>query len=87
MYVCCVYSWACDSRCFNSPENEAKIILLWSKLIELITRQVTYGTPAAGVVPLARGLVPVIARAGQKKDTEGLLGALGLGKHSTLSVE
>ncbi|XP_065180376.1 ectopic P granules protein 5 homolog [Sycon ciliatum] len=67
--------------------EEAKIVLLWSKMMELLCRQLGYGTPAGSVTPIIRSLLPVIFRASEDKASDGLLGAIGLGKRSLLSVE
>ena len=63
------------------------MVLLWSKLLELVCRQIGYGTPPKSITPIIKSVLPVIFRASEDKASDGILGAIGLGKRSVLSVE
>ena len=65
--------------------QEAKIFLLWEKAIFLLLRQVRYGGNFAGIVPHLTTLAASMARFGEDKATEGILGVIGLGKKSSYS--
>ncbi|XP_006816561.1 ectopic P granules protein 5 homolog, partial [Saccoglossus kowalevskii] len=66
--------------------NEAKLLLWWSKAIELCLRQVDYGAPHQYVIRTINNLAPALHVLGEDKTSAGLLGAIGLGRRSSLSL-
>ena len=71
--------------CCFSAENEHKLFLLWSKLLELSLRQADLGGPLNEVKHKLTSVAHALWTLGDDKDSSGLLGAIGLGKKSTLS--
>ena len=71
--------------CRFSAENEHKLFLLWSKLLELSLRQADLGGPLNEVKHKLTAVAQALWTLGDDKDSSGLLGAIGLGKKSTLS--
>ena len=65
--------------------DEAKLLLLWSKLLHLICRQVQFGGSPGELTALLSSLAGLLTRFGEDKASEGLLGVLGLGKKSLYS--
>ncbi|XP_070546998.1 ectopic P granules protein 5 homolog isoform X2 [Ptychodera flava] len=68
------------------PGNESKLILWWAKAAELCLRQVDYGAPHHYVIRTINNLAPALNVLGEDKDSSGLLGAIGLGRRSNLSL-
>lgn len=75
------------SKVKPSMESESKLLLWWHKLLELILRQLDYGTTMTTCVGLLRRYIHALHLQGEDKTTVGLLGAIGLGKKSKLSEE
>ena len=69
----------------HRPDAEAKLFLLWDKTIRLLLRQVRYSGNFAALVPHFASLASSMARFGEDKATEGILGVIGLGKKSLYS--
>ena len=67
------------------PSQEAKFLLIWEKVINLLLRQVRYRGNFSEVVPHLTSLATGMTRFGEDKVTEGILGAIGLGKKSCYS--
>ena len=70
-----------------SPLTEAKLILLIVQLFKLLTRQIRFGTPPADLMPVISSFVSALAKFTEDKSSEGLLGAIGFGRKSELSVK
>ncbi|KAL4226903.1 Ectopic P granules protein 5 [Mactra antiquata] len=68
-----------------SSENESKLLLWWYKSIELIMRQLDYGRDPATCVTLTNKFIHKVQGYGEDRASAGLLGAIGLGKKSSLS--
>ena len=67
------------------PSQEAKLFLIWEKVINLLLRQVRYRGNFSEVVPHLTSLATGMTRFGEDKVTEGILGVIGLGKKSCYS--
>ena len=67
------------------PSQEAKLFLIWEKMINLLLRQVRYRGNFSEVVPHLTSLATGMTRFGEDKVTEGILGVIGLGKKSCYS--
>lgn len=65
--------------------DEAKMLLLWGKVFDLIVRQVKFKGVESTLIPHLNFLSTLLLRYGEDKASEGLLGALGLGKKSPYS--
>ncbi len=65
--------------------EEAKLLLLWGKLFDLINRQVQFGGQLSELCPHLTTFSNLLLRFGEDKASEGLLGVLGLGKKSVYS--
>lgn len=73
---------------FFRREFEAKLSLLWHKILQLSVRQVYYGTgPLNDLAKQLSFLASSLHSQGEDKASSGLLGAIGLGKKSQLSVK
>jgi hypothetical protein len=70
---------------FSSQENESKLLLLWFKSLELILRQLDFGCHHATIIKMLSTMVTSLHLFGEDRASGGLLGAIGLGKRSTLS--
>lgn len=69
-------------------EFETKVTLLWHKILQLAVRQVYYGTgPLNDLAKQLSFLASSLHSLGEDKASSGLLGAIGLGKKSQLSVK
>ena len=69
-------------------EFETKAPLLWHKILQLAIRQVYYATgPLHELAKQLSFLASSLHSLGEDKASSGLLGAIGLGKKSRLSVE
>ncbi|XP_061187011.1 ectopic P granules protein 5 homolog [Saccostrea echinata] len=66
-------------------ENESKLLLLWFKTLELILRQLDYGCSHTTIIKMLSSLVTSLHLFGEDRASGGLLGAIGLGKRSSLS--
>ena len=69
------------------PTEEHKIFLIWEKAINLLLRQIQFGGNTSSVVTHFTTLANLLQRFGEDKATEGLLGAIGLGRKSSYSLE
>ena len=81
-----------NSKCKKSvvlvcrTENEAKILLWFGKVIELVLRQLHYGGAPSLLNQTLRTFIASLQILGEDKSHSGLLGAIGLGKKSQLSL-
>jgi len=87
-----VYMVSEDTRILNvlsiapiRPSQEAKLFLVWEKVLNLLLRQVRYRGNFSEVVPHLTSLATGMTRFGEDKATEGILGVIGLGKKSCYS--
>ena len=70
-----------------SLTHEGKALLLWWKTLQLLQRQVRYVGKVVAMVPHITELAQTFCRFGEDKATDGLLGAIGLGKKSVYSLQ
>ena len=70
-----------------SPLMESKLILLIVQLFKLLMRQVRFGTPPADLLPVISNFLSTLAKFTEDKSSEGILGAIGFGRKSYLSVK
>ena len=75
----------CVSVCVSSAASEAKLLLWWSKIVQLCLRQVDFGEAHRPVVKVLLAVIPSLVTLGEDKSSAGLLGAIGLGRKSQLS--
>lgn len=71
------------------PEGETKILLLAGKVIELICRQLYFTVedyPRKHSLKVIEGLIEKFTILGEDKASSGILGIIGLGKRSSLSI-
>ena len=68
-----------------SAGSESKLVLWWFKMVELCLRQVDFGAEHRRVVKVLLAVIPSLTSLGEDKSSTGLLGAIGLGRKSTLS--
>lgn len=69
-------------------EFETKVTLLWHKILELSVRQVYYASgPLQDLTKQLSFLASYLHSLGEDKSSAGLLGAIGFGKKSQLSVQ
>jgi hypothetical protein len=75
--------------CIHSGQNgnEAKLVLWWSKAFELILRQLDFSGDCRGCVQALLKLIPALNSLGEDRASSGLMGAIGLGRKSQLSVK
>ena len=67
---------------------ESKVVLLWHKILQLSVRQVYYATgPLNDLTKQLSFLASSLHSLGEDKASTGLLGAIGFGKKSQLSVQ
>ncbi|XP_071943527.1 ectopic P granules protein 5 homolog isoform X2 [Antedon mediterranea] len=76
-----------NMHCKPRRENEVKLLLWWNKIIELCLRQVEFGAKQELIVRTLNNFIPAIAVLGEDKKSGGILGAIGLGKRSDLSIK
>ena len=67
--------------------QEAEVFLIWHKALSLLLRQIQFGTCPLKIIPHLSNLASSLARFGEDKASEGILGVIGLGKKSTYSCE
>ena len=67
--------------------QEAEVFLIWHKALSLLLRQIQFGACPLKIVPHLSNLASSLARFGEDKASEGILGVIGLGKKSTYSCE
>ena len=79
------YTWISFLLLILRQSQEAKLLLIWEKVINLLLRQVRYRGNFSEVVPHLTSLATGMTRFGEDKVTEGILGAIGLGKKSCYS--
>ena len=73
---------------FFRREFEFKLTLLWHKILQLSVRQVYYASgPLNDLAKQLSFLASSLHSLGEDKASSGLLGAIGLGKKSQLSVK
>ena len=69
-----------------SVETEAKLLLWWHKVLESLSRQLVYGTQPLVVGRLVQQFLTSLTPLAQDRTTAGLLGAIGFGRKSLLSL-
>ena len=69
-----------------SAENEYKLLLWWTRVLELSLRQADMGGPLVEVKHKLVGFTQALWLLGEDKASAGLLGAIGLGRRSQLSL-
>lgn len=73
---------------FFRREFESKVVLLWHKVLQLSVRQVYYASgPLNDLTKQLSFLASSLHSLGEDKASTGLLGAIGFGKKSQLSVQ
>ncbi|XP_077501047.1 ectopic P granules protein 5 homolog [Amblyomma americanum] len=77
--------WVSQGRA--GGESEPKLLLLWAKLLTLSLRQLDFGGSPQVVARLLGNFCATLGVLGEDRDTGGLLGALGMGRRSTVSVQ
>ena len=78
---------SCISCYHGRSSQEAKVFLLWEKTLHLLLRQLRFGSSYANTIPHFTCLAATLARYGEDKATEGILGVIGLGRKSSYSHE
>ncbi|XP_041457856.1 ectopic P granules protein 5 homolog isoform X2 [Lytechinus variegatus] len=73
-------------NCKPSRDHEYKLLLWWYKAIELSVRMINFGAPESNVCRSLNNLAPAILTLGEDRKSSGILGALGFGRHSQLSL-
>ena len=68
-------------------QDESRVFLIWEKAISLLLRQAKFSGNSNHIVPHLSSLAALLQRFGEDKATEGLLGAIGLGKKSCYSLQ
>ena len=68
-------------------DNEAKLCLWWGKVIELVLRQIDFGADQNEVTLSLMSFIPSLITFGEDKTSSGILGAIGLGRRSQLSLK
>ncbi|XP_019856290.1 PREDICTED: ectopic P granules protein 5 homolog [Amphimedon queenslandica] len=68
------------------PNEEHKMFVIWDKILNLSLRQISFGNINPAINQFT-SLANTLQRFGEDKATEGLLGAIGLGKKSIYSLE
>ena len=63
------------------------MFVIWEKILNLSLRQITFGGNINTAINQFTSLANTLQRFGEDKATEGLLGAIGLGKKSIYSLE
>lgn len=76
--------WVSQGRA--GGESEPKLLLLWAKLLALSFRQLDFGSSPQAIDNLLANLCSTLGVLGEDRDTGGLLGALGMGRRSTVSL-
>nr|XP_050045901.1 ectopic P granules protein 5 homolog [Dermacentor andersoni] len=76
--------WVSQGRA--GGESEPKLLLLWAKLLALSFRQLDFGSSPQAVDNLLANVCSTLSILGEDRDTGGLLGALGMGRRSTVSL-
>ena len=71
---------------FCRSDEEPKFVLLLHKCLERILNQLDCGTEQSICIAMLTGLVTSLQQLGEDRASSGLLGAIGLGKKSTLSL-
>jgi len=69
-----------------SVSSECKLLLWWFKISELCLRQIDFGAGYRRVVKVLLTVIPALVSLGEDKSSAGLLGAIGFGRRSTLSL-
>lgn len=63
------------------------MFVIWEKVFNLLLRQIRYDGNTNAALNQFTSLANTLQRFGEDKATEGLLGAIGLGKKSIYSLE
>ncbi|XP_077996830.1 ectopic P granules protein 5 homolog [Glandiceps talaboti] len=79
-----IVDWTMSAK--PSADSESKLLLWWAKVIELCLRQVNFGAPHQYVIRTINNIAPALNTLGEDKTSSGLLGAIGLGRRSNLSL-
>ncbi|XP_069141683.1 ectopic P granules protein 5 homolog isoform X3 [Argopecten irradians] len=69
-----------------TAENESKLMLLCFKFLELVLQQLDFGNKHANCIKSLNAFVTSLHQLGEDRASTGILGAIGLGKRSTLSI-
>lgn len=77
--------WVSQGRAAGE-DTEPKLLLLWAKLLVLSLRQLDFGGDPQAVSRLLGNFCSTLTVLGEDRDTGGLLGALGMGRRSTVSA-
>ncbi|XP_021361330.1 ectopic P granules protein 5 homolog [Mizuhopecten yessoensis] len=70
-----------------TAENESKLMLLCFKLLELVLLQLDFRTKHADCIKTLNAFVASLHQLGEDRASTGILGAIGFGKRSTLSIK
>ncbi len=70
----------------DRAENEGKLLLWFGKILELTLRQLHYGGAPSMIGQTLQTFVSTLSGLGEDKSHAGLLGAIGLGRKSQLSL-
>lgn len=73
--------------CIFSSENECKLLLWWSILVDIIIKQIDFGGSHQTLIKFLYSLVTSLHQYGEDRVSTGLLGAIGLGKKSQMSPQ
>ncbi|XP_013408243.1 ectopic P granules protein 5 homolog isoform X1 [Lingula anatina] len=83
-HIAGIVQWTATAK--PTSENEAKLFLWWGKILDLLLRQIDFGASHAIVIRSLNNFIAALTTLGEDKISAGLLGAIGLGRASNLSV-
>ncbi|CAH1788011.1 unnamed protein product [Owenia fusiformis] len=84
-HITSLVEWTSQAK--PGSANESKLFLWWGKVLELLMRQLDFGEDPRSVIRALYNFVPALVTLGEDKASTGLLGAIGLGRRSTLSFK
>ena len=74
----------------NREQNESKLFLWWHQILLLLTKQLTTSQQEASQAPFVKGILMKLTlhlfKMAEDKSSQGLFGAIGLGKNSFMSL-
>ncbi|KAJ8314280.1 hypothetical protein KUTeg_008841 [Tegillarca granosa] len=76
-----------SDRARPTPETESRLILWWFKIMEMILRQIDFGLDQSSCINLLQRFVAILHQQGKERESGGILGAIGFGKHSPLTPQ
>ncbi|ELT99413.1 hypothetical protein CAPTEDRAFT_219894 [Capitella teleta] len=79
--------WTSAAKPSGHHGQEVKLVLWWAKIFELIMRQLDFGNDTRGCVQALLKLIPALNVLGEDRASTGLMGAIGFGRKSQLSVK